>query len=120
MTCSKKQKNIAALEQAGAEVYHIPADAEGHLDLLEVLTFLATQQINDILIEAGSVLNGAMLEQGLIDECIIYMAPSILGSSGRGLFAMPSVSVMADKKQLQFVDMRKVGMDLRLHYKVQK
>ena len=120
LTCSEDQNEIEALEQAGAEVYFVAADVKGHLDLQEVLAFLAEQQINDVLIEAGSVLNGAMMEQGLIDECIIYMAPSILGSSGRGLFAMPNVSAMADKKQLQLVDMRKIGTDLRLRYKVQK
>ncbi|GAW85755.1 diaminohydroxyphosphoribosylaminopyrimidine deaminase/5-amino-6-(5-phosphoribosylamino)uracil reductase [Bathymodiolus platifrons methanotrophic gill symbiont] len=120
LTCSEEQNEMEALEGAGAEVYHLAADAKGRLDLAEVLGFLAEQQINDVLIEAGSVLNGALIEQGLIDECIIYMAPSILGSSGRGLFAMPNVSVMAEKKQLQFVDMRKIGMDLRLDYKVQK
>ena len=119
LTCSVDQQKIEALEQAGAEVYHLASDLKGRLDLQEVLAFLAEQQINDVLIEAGSVLNGAMMQQGLIDECIIYMAPSILGASGRGLFSMPDVSVMADKIQLQFVDMRKIGLDLRLHFKVQ-
>ena len=119
LTCSVDQQKIEALEQAGAEVYHLASDLKGRLDLQEVLAFLAEQQINDVLIEAGSVLNGAMMQLGLIDECIIYMAPSILGASGRGLFSMPDVSVMADKIQLQFVDMRKIGLDLRLHFKVQ-
>ena len=118
LTCGEDQYKIAALEQAGAEVYLVAADLDGRLDLQQVLAFLAEQQINDVLIEAGSVLNGAMLEQGLIDECIIYMAPCVLGASGRGLFAMPNVSVMADKKQMQLLDSRKVGVDLRLHYSV--
>ena len=118
MTCANEQLKIEALEQVGAEVYHLEADTKGRLDLQEVLIFLAQQQVNDVLIEAGSVLNGAMLQQGLIDECIVYMAPSILGASGRGLFAMPDVVEMADKIQLQFVDMRKISMDIRLHYKV--
>ncbi|WP_428352951.1 bifunctional diaminohydroxyphosphoribosylaminopyrimidine deaminase/5-amino-6-(5-phosphoribosylamino)uracil reductase RibD [Methyloprofundus sp.] len=118
LTCANEQLKIEALEQVGAEVYHLEADTKGRLDLQEVLIFLAQQQVNDVLIEAGSVLNGAMLQQGLIDECIVYMAPSILGASGRGLFAMPDVVEMADKIQLQFVDMRKISMDIRLHYKV--
>jgi len=60
------------------------------------------------------------MEQNLIDECIIYMAPSVLGSSGRGLCDMPHVTRMAEKKNLVLLDVRKVGVDLRLQYKVQK
>lgn len=118
LTCCTDELKIEALEQAGAEVYHLAADTKGRLDLREVLDFLAEQQINDVLVEAGSTLNGAMLEQGLVDECVIYMAPCILGASGRGLFTMPNVSLMADKKTMQLLDTRKVGVDLRLHYKV--
>lgn len=118
LTLSEDVQKIKKFEQAGAEVYGVPADAYGRLDLQQVLVFLAEQQINDVLVEAGSVLNGAMLEQGLINECIIYMAPCVLGARGRGLFAMPNVSLMKDKKHMQLLDSRKVGVDLRLHYKV--
>ncbi len=119
LTCSEDEIKMQALQQAGADVYQLMANPQGRVDLVAVLDFLAEQQINDLLVEAGSVLNGALMEQGLIDECIVYMAPNILGASGRGLFAMPNVSEMADKKQLQFVDMRKIGMDLKLHFIVQ-
>lgn len=118
LTCSDDEKKCQALQQAGAEVYHLAENQQQRLDLGAVLDFLAEQQINDVLVEAGSVLNGALMEQDLIDECVIYMAPSVLGASGRGLFAMPNISVMADKKQLQLLDVRKVGVDLRLQYKV--
>jgi len=116
---SKNEQKIETLTQAGAEVYTLPTK-QGRLDLEAVLCFLGEQQINDVLVEAGSVLNGALMEQGLIDECVVYMAPSLLGASGRGLFEMPTITQMVDKKQLQFVDMRKVGVDIRLQYKVQK
>jgi diaminohydroxyphosphoribosylaminopyrimidine deaminase/5-amino-6-(5-phosphoribosylamino)uracil reductase len=118
LTCLADTQKTTLLQQAGAEVHCLKANQQGRLDLEVVLQFLAAQQVNDVLIEAGSILNGALLEQGLLDECIVYMAPSILGASGRGLFTMPNVHLMADKKRLQFVDMRKVGVDLRLQYKV--
>jgi len=120
LTGSAEQHKIDALTQAGAEVYTLNVTREGRLDLNEVLKFLAKQHVNDVLVEAGSILNGALMEQGLIDECIVYMAPSILGSSGRGLCAMPHIHKMIDKTELEFVDVRKVGVDLRLQYKVQK
>jgi len=120
LTCSDEQNKTEALTQAGAEVYKIARNNQGRLDLNAVLLFLAEQQVNQVLVEAGGVLNGALMEQNLIDECIVYMAPCLLGSSGRGLCDMPHVTRMADKKNLTLLDVRKVGVDLRLQYKVQK
>ena len=80
------------------------------------MDFLAGQQINELLVEAGSVLNGALLDEGLVDEYIIYMAPCILGDQGRGLFKLPGLQQMADKKQLKLRDVRQVGPDLKLTY----
>jgi len=120
LTCSDEQNKVEALTQAGAEVYKIARNDQGRVDLNAVLLFLAKQQVNELLVEAGSVLNGALMEQNLIDECTVYIAPSILGSSGRGLCDMPHITRMAEKKNLTLLDVRKVGVDLRLQYKVQK
>jgi diaminohydroxyphosphoribosylaminopyrimidine deaminase/5-amino-6-(5-phosphoribosylamino)uracil reductase len=67
-----------------------------------------------VLVEAGAILNGALLTENLIDELIVYMAPSILGDQGRGLFHLPGMMTMADKKMLKLLDVRQVGGDLRL------
>jgi len=120
LTCSEDSEKIAALKQENAEIYTLAKNSQGRLDLSAVLQFLADQQVNDVLVEAGSTLNGALMEQGLIDECIVYMAPSLLGASGRGLFDMPQINKMAEKKQLEIQDMRKVGVDIRLQFKVKK
>jgi len=81
-----------------------------------VMDFLGQQQINELLVEAGSVLNGALLAEDLVDEYVIYMAPCILGDQGRGLFNLPGLQRMADKKQLKLRDVRQVGQDLKLTY----
>jgi len=120
LTCSEDSEKIAALKQANAEVHTLAKNAQGRLDLQVVLQFLAEQQVNDVLVEAGSTLNGALMEQGLIDECVVYMAPSLLGASGRGLFDMPQINKMSEKKQLEILDIRKVGVDIRLQFKVKK
>jgi diaminohydroxyphosphoribosylaminopyrimidine deaminase/5-amino-6-(5-phosphoribosylamino)uracil reductase len=120
LTCSEDQQKVQALEQAGAEVYTLAENKQGQLDLHCVLQFLAEQEVNDVLVEAGSTLNGALMEQGLIDECIVYMAPCLLGASARNLFDMPTINKIADKKQLEILDMRKVGVDIRLQIRVQK
>lgn len=113
LTCSQNQQKKLELEQAGFKVFHLP-EKNNRVDLNAVFDFLGQQQINEVLIEAGAILNGALLEAGLVDEWIIYMATCVLGDNGRGLFTLPSIQTMADKKLLQLKDVRQVGGDLRL------
>ncbi|MGZ5054334.1 MAG: bifunctional diaminohydroxyphosphoribosylaminopyrimidine deaminase/5-amino-6-(5-phosphoribosylamino)uracil reductase RibD [Methylobacter sp.] len=115
LTCSEDQQKQHALQQAGFEVYPL-VSKKGRLDLHVVMEFLAGQQINEVLVEAGAVLNGALLDEGLVDEYIIYMAPCVLGDQGRGLFKLPGLQQMANKKQLRLRDVRQVGPDLKLTY----
>ncbi|MEJ2609280.1 MAG: bifunctional diaminohydroxyphosphoribosylaminopyrimidine deaminase/5-amino-6-(5-phosphoribosylamino)uracil reductase RibD [Candidatus Thiodiazotropha sp.] len=103
----------AALEAAGAQVATLPGDRE-RLDLREVLAFLASQEINDVLLESGATLAGAMLEQGLINELIIYQAPHLMGNSARGLFNLPNVQQMSQRIGLQLMDVRQIGPDIRI------
>ena len=78
------------------------------------MDLLGRLQVNELLVEAGPTLNGALLAENLVDEWIVYMATSILGDQGRGLFTLPGVLRMADKKQLSLLDVRQIGPDLRL------
>jgi diaminohydroxyphosphoribosylaminopyrimidine deaminase/5-amino-6-(5-phosphoribosylamino)uracil reductase len=115
LTCADDRQKQAALQQAGFEVYQLPGK-NGRLDLHAVMDFLGQQQVNELLVEAGSVLNGALLAGDLVDEYIVYMAPCILGDQGRGLFKLPGLQQMAGKKQLKLRDVRQVGQDLKLTY----
>lgn len=104
-----------SLEQAGATV-EIVAAAAGRADLAAVLRRLAELEVNELWVEAGEVLNGALLAAGLIDELVIYMAATVLGSTGRGMFALPPLASMADRPVFQLADVRRTGDDLRLRY----
>ncbi len=115
LTCSSDQQKIAALELLGFKVFKISSRNE-RLDLNAVMVFLGQQQINNVLIEAGAILNGAMLEENVVDEWIVYMAPCILGDQGRGLFNLPAMQKMADKKPLKIKSVRQVGADLKLTF----
>lgn len=115
LTCCHDEVKKHALEQFGFEVYLL-AEKQGRLDLKAVFEFLAEEQINEVLVEAGAVLNGALLESGLVDEWIIYMASCVLGHQGRGLFNLGAMQTMADKKQLHLQQTRQVGNDLRLTF----
>ncbi len=116
--CSDEQPvHGAALEAAGAQIVRLPGDKQ-RLDLHQVIRFLGEREINEVLLESGATLAGAMLEQGLVDELIIYQAPHLMGNKGRGLFLLPGIARMADRIALQVTDLRQVGTDIRITAKL--
>ena len=97
----------------GVSVHATHGDS-GKVSLTEVLQQLASLQINDVLLECGAELNGAMLQAGLIDELVIYMAPKLMGNNARALFNLPGLSNMSDNVELDIIDIRAVGQDWRI------
>lgn len=91
----------------------VPLQGEG-LSLAGVLERLAARGINEVQVEAGPKLSGALFAQGLVDELLLYVAPVLLGSSARPLMDVPSLSDMADRWRLECVDERRIGDDWRL------
>ena len=103
-----------ALHAAGAPTTQIGATEQGGLDLTQVMTWLAAQEVNEVLVEAGARLNGALLAAGLVDEMVLYMAPKILGAGARGGFEFPDLTQLAQSHSLRIHDMRQVGADIRI------
>jgi diaminohydroxyphosphoribosylaminopyrimidine deaminase/5-amino-6-(5-phosphoribosylamino)uracil reductase len=87
--------------------------ASGKLDLGDVLTQLGNQGINNVLLEAGPKLIGAMIKSNLIDEFIIYMAPILMGSDANSMLNLV-IKNMADKIKLNIVDVRMLGDDIKI------
>lgn len=85
----------------------------GKIDLPELLRHLASLECNEILVEAGATLAGEFVQQGLVDEMIIYIAPKLLGSKARPLFDLP-LDTMAAQLGLCIQDIRAVGQDWRV------
>lgn len=104
---------VDALIGAGALVTELPS-GPGGIDLGVVLDYLGAREINELLIEAGPTLAGGALAAGIIDELIVYMAPHLMGDSGRGLFHLPGLQGMADRVDLTISDIRAVGRDWRI------
>ena len=117
MTCSADEHAVQALKDAGADIHMMPY-CNTSVDLKSVLQQLSDMHVNDVLLEAGATLSGAMLQAGLIDELIIYMAPVLMGNDARGLFALPGLESMQDKIELEVTDYRLVGKDIRITAKV--
>ena len=105
------------LLDAGAELLCIPSD-ENKVCLKTLLSHLASIEINEVMVEGGEGLNGALMTQNLIDELLIYYAPKIMGSAGKGMFAMPPLTNMNQALNLQILDVLQFGSDIRLRAKL--
>ncbi len=110
---AQSSEQVEALQAAGAEVVYLPT-VGGFVDLPGLCRQLAEREINEILLESGATLSGAMLRAGLIDELIVYMAPLLMGDGARGLFHLPMIQSMEQRIQLQVEDIRAVGRDWRI------
>lgn len=118
-TASDDSHRTRALADAGAEVVRL-AQAYGGVDLERLMALLAEREINEVLVEAGPQLAGPLLAQGLVDELVLYFAPAFLGDDARGMFHLPGIAALADRKELEIVDVRAVGADWRITAKVRE
>jgi diaminohydroxyphosphoribosylaminopyrimidine deaminase/5-amino-6-(5-phosphoribosylamino)uracil reductase len=90
-------------------------DADGRVDLVRMMRELASRGINELHVEAGGKLNGALLDAGVIDELLLYIAPDIIGDPARGMFERASAATsLAQRASFAWHDIQRVGPDLRL------
>jgi diaminohydroxyphosphoribosylaminopyrimidine deaminase / 5-amino-6-(5-phosphoribosylamino)uracil reductase len=112
-TASQDPAARAALERRGVRVELLPAAAAG-LDLRAVLARLAALQANEVWVEAGPELAGALLAAGLVDELVVYIAPCLLGPQARPLAQLPLLEDLGQRLALRFHSVDRVGEDLRI------
>lgn len=103
----------AALDQLNAQVIVLP-NGSGAVDLQKMMATLADLEVNEVLVEAGSRLSGALIDAGLADELIIYLAPHLIGDNARGMIALPELPDLEYKRPLKIQDLRMIGQDIRL------
>jgi diaminohydroxyphosphoribosylaminopyrimidine deaminase/5-amino-6-(5-phosphoribosylamino)uracil reductase len=112
--CSVEEPaRAAALRSAGAEVLAVGASGGG-VDLKAALAALADRQVNELLVECGAGLAGALLAAGLVDELLLYLAPTLLGRGSRPLADLEAPATMAGRLQFSIVERQDVGGDLLL------
>jgi diaminohydroxyphosphoribosylaminopyrimidine deaminase/5-amino-6-(5-phosphoribosylamino)uracil reductase len=103
----------AALRDRGAEVIVLP-NASGKVELEDLMRELGRRALNEVHVEAGFRLNGSLVAAGIVDELLVYLAPKVLGETGRGMFNLPRVEKLADARRLRLIDAIRVGEDVRL------
>jgi len=104
---------IAALEAKGAEVIVMPNSA-GKVELGSLFRELARRELNEVHVEGGFRLNGSLLEEGLVDEVVVYLAASIIGDAAQGMFHLPGLTELEGRKRLAVRDLRMIGPDIRV------
>lgn len=117
-TATHDRNKSAALEKVGAAVCVLPG-GNGQVGLPAMLCDLAQRGCNEVLVEAGSILNGALLRAGLVDELLLYVAPQLLGDTARGVARLGELASLEQRVRLKWQDVRQVGEDLRITARVE-
>jgi diaminohydroxyphosphoribosylaminopyrimidine deaminase/5-amino-6-(5-phosphoribosylamino)uracil reductase len=107
------EAKAAVLRERGAEVVFIPND-EGKTELMAVMQELGRRGINELHVEAGTRLNGSLLREGCVDELLVYLAPSVLGDSARGMFSLAELTELDQRTRLVIRDTAMTGGDVRI------
>ena len=110
-TCCADLARIDAVAAHGVEVL-VCNEKDGRVDPDDLLTKLGERGVQSILLEGGSHLAGAFLRAGLIDRCMLFLAPKLVGGAGMGLFAGAGVNLMADAIRLEEMKVKRIGVDL--------
>lgn len=98
---------------ARVELAATSVDTIGRFDLEAVLALLAAREVNELQVEAGPTLCGALFARNLTDELLLYIAPVLLGDSAQPLLTLPPLAEMTARKSLLMVDQRRVDEDWR-------
>ena len=98
------------------KIFQLPGETMIHSKRVDEALFehLASIEINNVLVEAGPRLNGALLELNLIDELIIYMAPCILGPDAIDMFDSPVIKKLSDRYSFAIKDLTSIGPDMKI------
>lgn len=103
----------ARLEAKGCEVITLP-NSSGKVELMDLMRELGKRKLNEIHVESGFKLNGSLIREGCVDELLIYFAASIIGEGGQGMFNLPVLADLDQRKKLKLHKVSQVGEDLRL------
>lgn len=114
----------AALKAVGAQLHCMPennlentldtpSDKKVRVDLSALITALGHQQVNELHVEAGAKLSGALIQAGCVDELLLYLAPKLLGK-GASMFDLPELQTVDQARSLRIHEMKQLGEAIRI------
>ena len=101
-------------QDLGVDEIQIPDNGERRIDLEILLGRLAAMDCNEVLFECGATLAGSLINNNLIDELVVYVAPKLMGDQSKSLMNLEELVGMSQAPALEFTDIRRVGQDLRI------
>jgi len=110
---AEHERRAQVLQAHGAEIVVLP-NASGKVELADLMRELGRRGINELHVEAGYKLNGSLMNEGLVDELLVYLAPGLLGDKANGMFNLPELHALSQQRKLHFVDVRQIGADIRI------
>ena len=114
IACAVDDKmKIGRLRDQGAEVIVMP-NAAGKVELPALMQELGRREINELHVEAGCKLNGSLINEGCVDELLLYVAPCLIGERARGMAELPELADLGERRGLRIRETRMVGDDLRI------
>ena len=113
-TLAAAEEHRAALERAGARVLPVPGNDNGRLDLSAVMRALAAEGVNEVFAETGARMAGPLLQAGVVDELLLYVAPMLLGPLARPLVDWPPLASLDEAPHFALHEAAQIGPDLRL------
>ena len=119
-TCSNDANRKDELRELGVQVIEVAATDVGQVALPAMLRDMAARGINEVHTECGSHLAGALIDQQLADQMMLYLAPHLLGDRARGGFDLGELTAMDQRKTCRICDIRQFGEDLRLTLNFEK
>ena len=79
------EARVSAVRDAGAEVLRVASDANGEVDMSELLRVLGENNISSVLVEGGAAVATSLVKRGLADKLVVIIGPKILGSGRSGV-----------------------------------
>lgn len=122
-TATERADKAARLALRNVQVVMVPegeptaARPRGRVDMQAMMHWLAAHDTNEVHVEAGFGLNGALLAADCVDELVVYMAPMLLGD-GKGIADVPALTHLEDAHKFEFIDARQFGADMRMRLRV--
>lgn len=107
----------ARLVARNVRVVELPGQEPDRVDLPAMMRWFAAEQFNEVHVEAGAGLSGALVAAGCIDELLVYLAPMLLGDAA-GLVKLPLLERLEAAPRYEFIDAERVGADLRVRARV--
>ena len=107
---SDKAKRLA---DRNVRVIALPGDRPNRVDLPGMMRWLGRHDINEVHVESGSGLGGALLSAGCLDELLVYLAPVLLGDAA-AMLRLPLIEHLEQARRFEFTETLALGSDLRL------